>query len=493
MAFAAPASLARIRVVLGLAMAAAGAFAAIPAAAQEAPPAVASPTPAQDVPANPLNPAPNIEQTLPSPAAAPDRVVLRLQRGDTLGEMLRAVNVPADDATAFIAALRRVMDIRDLRVGQEIMLLLQEQDGADDMLLVGAQIATGPLRRVSVERGADGQYTAVMRDNPLTREHVRAVGVVRASLYGAGANAGVPLGVMVEMIRAFSYDVDFQREMHPGDRFEVVYERFTDETGVFARDGAVIYAALTLNGNPRRIYRHQATDGTWDYYNDRGESVRKALLRTPINGARLTSGFGNRFHPILGYTAFHRGIDFGAGTGTPIQSAGDGRIEQMGWNGGYGNYVRVRHTGEYATAYAHMSRFVRGLRVGSSVRQGQVIGFVGATGRATGPHLHYEVIRGGRQINPLGVRFAAGRRLAGPELARFNATREETDQLIARLPVRTPEMAECAGQRGAQAGQSQPAAQPAQPAAPQPEQPQPAAQPAAQPAPAPSPATTASP
>lgn len=486
MALADPAFLARMRVASALIVAA---LLCAPAAAQEAPaPAVASPTPTQDAPANPLNPAANIEEALPSPAATPDRVVLRLQRGDTLGEMLRAVNVPTDDAMAFIAALRRVLDIRDLRVGQEIVLMLLEQDGSDDMLLVGAQIATDPVRRVSVERGADGQYSARVIESPLVRDHVHAIGIVRSSLYGAGLNAGVPTGVLVEMIRAFSYDVDFQRDMHPGDRFEVVFERFTNEDGAFARDGAVIYAALTLAGTPRRIYRHQAADGSWDYYNDRGESVRKALLRTPINGARLTSRFGNRFHPILGYTAFHRGIDFGAASGTPILAAGDGRIEQMGWNGGYGNYVRVRHTSEYATAYAHMSRFARGLRAGMQVRQGQVVGFVGSTGRSTGPHLHYEVMRGGRQINPLGVRFAAGRKLAGAELARFNATRAQTDQLIARLPVRTPEMA--AGERPGQPAQA-PAEPAAQPAAPGQERPQPAAQTA--PVLAPQPAATTSP
>ncbi len=472
MALAGIAFSARIRVVLA---ALGAALACVPAAAQETAPAVASPTPVEAGPASPLVPAPTIEQALPAPgpAAGPDRVVLRLQRGDTLGELLRAVNVPANDTVGFVAALRRVMEIRDLRVGQEVVLLLQDHDGSDEMRLVGAQIALSPLRRVTVERGADGQFTAGVHDNALTREHVRAAGVVRASLYGAGANAGVPVGVMVEMIRAFSYDVDFQRDMHPGDRFEVVYERFTDEAGSFAREGAVIYAVLTIGSTARRIYRHQAADGSWDYYNDRGESVRKALLRTPINGARLTSGFGSRFHPILGYTAFHRGIDFGAASGTPILAAGDGRIEQMGWNGGYGNYVRVRHTGEFATAYGHMSRFARGLRAGAAVRQGQIIGFVGSTGRSTGPHLHYEIIRGGRQVNPIGVRFAAGRKLAGAELARFDATRTATDQLTARLPLRTPEIAERPSQRAAPPQAATPAA--TAPAAPPPQPSAPAA------------------
>src|SRR5262249_18378113 len=149
--------------------------------------------------------------------------------------------------------------------------LLQDQDGSDDMLLVGGQIALGPTRRISVERGADGQYSAQVRDNPLTREHVRASGVLRGSLVAAGADAGVPRSVMLAMIRAFSYDVDFQREMHAGDRFEIVFERFTDDTGAFARDGAVVYAALMIGSTQRRIYRHQTADGSWDYYNDRGE------------------------------------------------------------------------------------------------------------------------------------------------------------------------------------------------------------------------------
>ena len=180
-------------------------------------------------------------------------------------------------------------------------------------------------------------------------------------------------------------------------------------------------------------------------------------------------------HPILGYSLMHKGVDFAAPTGTPIYAAGNGRVVVAGRHGGYGNYVRVRHNGDYSTAYAHMSRFAKGIAPGRRVTQGQVIGYIGTTGRSTGPHLHYEVIRGGRQINPLGVRFAAGRKLAGAELARFNATRAQTDQLIARLPVRTPEMAAGSGQPGVG-----PAVQPEATGLRQPE-------PAAQTAPAPTP------
>jgi murein DD-endopeptidase MepM/ murein hydrolase activator NlpD len=160
--------------------------------------------------------------------------------------------------------------------------------------------------------------------------------------------------------------------------------------------------------------------------------VRKALLKTPIDGARLTSGFGNRMHPILGYSAFHKGVDFGAPAGTPIQAAGDGVVEQKGWNGGYGNYIRIRHGGEYATAYAHLSRFAAGVAEGARIRQGQIIGYVGSTGRSTGPHLHYEILRRGAQVNPVAVKFPTGRKLDGGDLTRFRAARVETDRLMAQ-------------------------------------------------------------
>ena len=172
-----------------------------------------------------------------------------------------------------------------------------------------------------------------------------------------------------------------------------------------------------------------------DYYNERGESVRKALLKTPIDGARLTSGFGSRMHPILGYSAFHKGVDFGAPSGTPIQAAGDGVVEMSGWFGGYGNYVRLKHNGEYSTAYAHLSRYAPGIKEGARVKQGQIVGYVGTTGRSTGAHLHYEVLRRGAQINPMGVKFPTGRKLDGIELVAFKRIRGEVDHLLSTAAV----------------------------------------------------------
>jgi len=236
------------------------------------------------------------------------------------------------------------------------------------------------------------------------------------------------------MAHAFSYDVDFQREVQPGDSFELLYERIADNSGRILATGDLVYAAMTLSGRTLRVYRY-VIGGTHvaEYFNGQGQSVRKALLRTPIDGARLTSSFGMRMHPILGYSTMHRGIDFGATTGTPIMAAGAGVIEQAGPNAGYGNFVLLRHNAAYETAYAHMSRFASGIKRGVHVRQGQVIGYVGATGLTTGPHLHYEVRINRDQVNPLSIKMMPGPRLAGRQLQSFRAVANEVDRQVLSL------------------------------------------------------------
>ena len=218
----------------------------------------------------------------------------------------------------------------------------------------------------------------------------------------------------------------------------MLYERVTDKGGRTIGTGDLVYTAMTLSGETLRLYRHQPEDASVaDFLNERGQSVRKALLKTPIDGARLTSGFGARLHPILGYTTMHRGVDFGAPSGTPIMAAGDGVIEKIGPAGGYGNYVLLRHTATYETAYGHMSRFAAGLHVGSHVRQGQVIGYVGSTGLSTGAHLHYEIMINGRFVDPMKIKLPRGRVLDGLTLTQFEKDREQLDAMMARGPGRT--------------------------------------------------------
>ena len=355
---------------------------------------------------------------------------------------MRPAGLEGAEAHEAVSALSSVFDPRALKPGQEITFTFAPGDGQP---LVGAWLAARADRDVGLTREPGGKFVAQQRDKTLTLEPVRATGMIASSLYEAGLAAGVPVQIMAELIRAFSFDVDFQREIQPGDAFEILFERFRGEDGKIAKEGALRYATLLLSGRRMAIYRYADREGAVDYYNEKGESVRKALLKTPIDGARLTSGFGSRMHPILGYSAFHKGVDFGAATGTPIQAAGDGIVEMKGWFGGYGNYVRIRHNGEYATAYAHLSRFAPGVGEGTRVRQGQIIGYVGSTGRSTGPHLHYEVLRRGAQVNPMGVKFPTGRRLDGVDLLQFKHARVEIDrwlvtaQTTVRVATKPPE------------------------------------------------------
>jgi murein DD-endopeptidase MepM/ murein hydrolase activator NlpD len=366
------------------------------------------------------------------PGRSRSQRVVAVRRGDTLMDILLSIGMSRAEAHEAVSALATVYDPRALKPGQEITFTFSTEDGQP---IVGAWLAARADRDVGLMREPGGRFVAQQRDKTLTLEPMRAAGMVTSSLYEAGVSAGVPIQIMAELIRAFSFDIDFQREIQPGDAFEILFERFRGEDGRVAKEGALRYATLLLSGRRMAIYRYVDRDGNVDYYNERGESVRKALLKTPIDGARLTSGFGSRMHPILGYSAFHKGVDFGAATGTPIQAAGDGVVEMRGWFGGYGNYVRIRHNGEYSTAYAHLSKFGNGITEGTRVRQGQIIGYVGSTGRSTGPHLHYEVLRRGAQINPMGVKFPTGRKLEGVDLVQFKHARGDIDRWFISAPT----------------------------------------------------------
>ena len=240
----------------------------------------------------------------------------------------------------------------------------------------------------------------------------------------------------MKMMHTHSYDVDFQREIHAGDPFEVFYAASDAGTLDSAERGQLLFSSLTTNDKTRSYYRFTTVDGVTDYYDAKGVSSKKPLMKTPVNGARMSSGFGMRRHPILGYTKMHGGTDFAAPTGTPVLAAGDGKVEMAGRNGGYGNYVKLKHKDGLKTAYAHLSRFAKGIRPGKRVYQGDVIGYVGSTGASTGPHLHYEVHVNGKKKNPLTVKVAGGgRKLEGNELAGFKTERKRIDALRAEAPV----------------------------------------------------------
>lgn len=374
-------------------------------------------------------PARQLAVTPPEPV---ERVV-EVQRGDTLMGLLISAGVAREEAHHAITALEEVFAPRELMPGQEIRLNLAVDSGRfvspATPQLVSLSLQPSLERNVSVTRGLDGGFIAEAIERPLTTKVALTGSRIDSSLFEAAEASHLPPAVFSEVIKAFSYDVDFQRDLQPGDTYEVVYERIEDEDGNLARTGEVLFASLTLSGKTVAIYRYTDRDGFTDFYDAQGRSLRKALLQTPIDGARISSGFGMRKHPILGYSKMHKGVDFAAPTGTPIYAAGNGTIVKIGRNGGYGNYIQIKHANGHATAYAHLSKFAKGLKVGSRVKQGDVIAYVGSTGRSTGPHLHYEVLVNGKQVNPKNIKLPAGTALAGAELKRFQSRRDEIDAL----------------------------------------------------------------
>lgn len=360
--------------------------------------------------------------------------VLTVARGDTLMKMLTGAGVPRKKAYEAIEALREVYDPRDLRPGDKVTVSFRVGGDAENAFQ-GLTLTPDPSRKVRSAVDDSGAFTATEIKAKLSEETLRFEGEISSSLFMAAAEVGVPPRILAEVIKVFSYDVDFQRDIQKGDRFALMFTRKVAPSGAPVGEFDLSYASMTLSGEKVEVYRYEDANGEADYYHPNGQSVRKALMRTPINGARLSSGFGRRKHPVLGYTKMHKGIDFAAPTGTPIFAAGDGVVEKAGRWGGYGNYIRIRHNSEFSTAYAHMHRLAKGMQAGKRVRQGDVIGYVGSTGRSTGPHLHYEILKNGGHVNPLKVRFPSGRKLKGKELEEFQSARADIQQTYASLPA----------------------------------------------------------
>lgn len=395
---------------------------------------------------------PQTEESLKAEAAklpaAPKEVAttVELASGETLMEVLEDAGVDRIDAYHAVAAMTSYYSPRKLRAGQEISLTFMEQpdalaegeSGTPAKYLTALSIEPDIERAVEVTRNEDGSFDSREVMHEFTEGFVRAAGTIDNSLFLDGERAGVPPQIIIEMIRMYSYSVDFQREIQPGDAFEVYFSRKFDEQNRPVKEGDVLFAALTVGGKQHKLWRFDPTgDGEWDYFDENGQSMKKFLMKTPIDGARLSSRFGLRKHPILGYSKMHAGVDFAAPRGTPVYAAGNGTVTRANRFGSFGNYVSIRHANGYETAYAHLNGFARGVRAGSRVRQGQVIAYVGTTGRSTGPHLHYEVHVNGKKMNPLALKVPTGRKLEGSELAAFKEMRSTMTTQMAEAPTTT--------------------------------------------------------
>ena len=358
----------------------------------------------------------------------------QVRPGDTFKKVLGRAGVAPRESDRAMRALIKVFDPRRLKPGIEIFLQIQppaSEDGAPSLLSI--DFTPNGETEISVLREGDGSYSAENFERALFPTLAYGRGTVRSSLYVAGKKADIPRGILTDLVTLYSFDVDFQREVQPGDAFEILYQQLRDETGEPIREGDIVMASMTVAGATTTLYRFKTKSGFADYFDKTGQSAQKSLLRTPTDAARMTSGFGRRRHPILGYTRMHRGIDFAGPPGAPVYAAGDGLIEKAGWAGSFGKYIRIRHPGSYKTAYAHLRGFAAGIRAGKRVKQRQIIGYIGSTGRATGAHLHYEVIYKGRQINPLKLKLAAGYSLKGKELRRFKAAAADSRKRLAEF------------------------------------------------------------
>jgi murein DD-endopeptidase MepM/ murein hydrolase activator NlpD len=351
--------------------------------------------------------------------------------GDTLSKLLTAQGVSHSDVDAIAKILKRDAGISGLRAESDKIIFSRPTDKAPVSKIV---LIPSHWRQVELTC-AEGQWVCRTVDIERDTRMVYRRGEIKDgdSFYVAGVRAGIPAGVLADVYDLLAFEMDFERDVHAGQEFSVLYEE-NYLNGEKIDNGRVIAVSFqALRGNVK-MYRFRKSDGAIGYYDENGNGAIKSLKRTPINNARVTSSFSvKRKHPVLGFTRAHKGVDFRAGTGTPIPSAGAGRIVKKTTDRGYGNYIRIRHNGSYETVYAHMSRFAKGVNVGTAVRQGQIVGYVGSTGLSTGPHLHYEIIKDGRHVNPMTIKLPAINNLDADNKKQFLKVRELVDTAVETL------------------------------------------------------------
>lgn len=354
-----------------------------------------------------------------------------ISEGDTLGSLLNEANVDNSTSLDLVNALSKKLDPRKLNIGTVINLNFENNSTSIPSILNSMIVNINNRKSIEIKRNANGNFVAHEVVIPLVRKITHKSSIIKNSVINTALGLSVPSNAIMGMVRALSYDIDFQRDIKEGDKLEIIMENFYTEDGKLSHSGNILYSGLTLRNKKISIYQFARSNGEMSYYNENGENIKKEFLRTPINAAKISSKFGMRKHPVLGYTRMHKGIDFAAPTGTPILAAGTGVVEIANRQNGYGNYIRIKHNNTYSTAYAHASRFAKNIKPGTKVTQGQVIAYVGKTGMSKGPHLHYEVLEHGKQINPLKFKFASNsEKLVGKNLEEFKKSKKEIHKYL---------------------------------------------------------------
>ena len=356
----------------------------------------------------------------------------KIKKGDTIQKILKRFKVDNNEIQTVINQYKKFNNPNQLTVGNKIDIIVEKNVSNDHNSIVKFSVPVGKSTTIAITKNDENKIISEKIITKLYKKKTLADNVITNNLYSSAMEAKINPDTIIEFARIFGFEIDFQRDIRKNDYFKILYEKYFDENGVYIKSGSILYAYMSVNGREISLYKF-GDDKSYGYFNVNGKSVEKALMKTPINGARLSSPFGMRKHPIKGFNKLHTGTDFAAPMGTPIMASGSGTITRAKWCGGGGNCIKIKHNSTYETIYAHMKNFAKGMKVGKKVRQGQIIGYVGSTGMSTGPHLHYVVIVNGKKVNSQKLKLPSGKVLKEVERTKFEIHRIKTDVFISEL------------------------------------------------------------
>ena len=356
------------------------------------------------------------------------KVELKVRNGDSIQRILYDQKISPSDVNNVINALRREYNIGTLRNDQKVYLIIKREKNGNFVSRLTVNIDN--ITSVHVFLNKDNVYETKRVTKILTKKNHLVETTIDRGIYRTAKQSGIENSIVAQFARLYGFEVDFQRDLKKNDKIKIFYERYLDDDGVPQRTGNIIYSEITNVERNIILYRYEYPNGSIAYFTPEGKSIEKSLMRTPINGAKLSSRYGFRIHPILGYNQMHQGTDFAAPIGTPVMASGAGTVEYSGWKGGYGKFISIRHSPVYQTNYAHLQDYVKGMRRGTKVQQGQVIGYLGSTGSSTGPHLHYEVVVNGKKENSQTLKLPSAAPLEGNNKNFFEIQKRNIDNLI---------------------------------------------------------------
>jgi murein DD-endopeptidase MepM/ murein hydrolase activator NlpD len=356
------------------------------------------------------------------------KVELKIRNGDSIQRILYDQKISPTEVNNVLNALRREYNVGTLRNDQKVYLIVKRKKNGNFVSRLTVNIDN--ITSVHVFLNKDNVYETKRVTKVLTKKNHLVETTIDSGIYRAAKQSGIENSIVAQFARLYGFEVDFQRDLKKNDKIKIFYERYLDDDGVSQRTGNIIYSEITNIERNIVLYRYEYPNGSIAYFTPEGKSVEKSLMRTPINGAKLSSRYGFRIHPILGYNQMHQGTDFAAPIGTPVMASGAGTVEYSGWKGGYGKFISIRHSSVYQTNYAHLQDYAKGIRRGAKVQQGQVIGYLGSTGSSTGPHLHYEVVVNGRKENSQTLKLPSAAPLEGNNKNFFEIQKRNIDNLI---------------------------------------------------------------